>query len=140
MAQLAQGTRSDLGTFQQMLLAQSGDVARTPLPLGEAVLHKDGTLDRARLREQVFADPAARARLGRDADLSLREEALDRGDIESLINYKSLAPGMPYAHPTVEHFTPLFVTLGASLDPEQAVETKIDGYFMGLAKRSFQVA
>jgi 4,5-DOPA dioxygenase extradiol len=47
---------------------------------------------------------------------------------------------MPYAHPTVEHFTPLFVTLGASLDPEQAVETKIDGYFMGLAKRSFQVA
>ena len=68
------------------------------------------------------------------------KEALDRGDVESLINYKSLAPGMPYAHPTVEHFTPLFVTLGASLDPEQKAETKIDGYFMGLAKRSIQVA
>lgn len=68
------------------------------------------------------------------------KEALDRGDIESLINYKTLAPGMPYAHPTVEHFTPLFVTLGASINPEQSVETKIDGYFMGLSKRSFEVA
>lgn len=68
------------------------------------------------------------------------KEALYRGDIESLINYKTLAPGMPYAHPTVEHFTPLFVTLGASLNPEQQVETKIDGYFMGLSKRSFEVA
>ena len=28
------------------------------------------------------------------------------------------APGMPYAHPTVEHYTPLFVTLGAATDPE----------------------
>jgi 4,5-DOPA dioxygenase extradiol len=47
---------------------------------------------------------------------------------------------MPYAHPTVEHFTPLFITLGASTNPEQIAETKIDGYFMGLAKRSIQVA
>ena len=67
-------------------------------------------------------------------------EALSRGDVESLINYRTLAPGMPYAHPTVEHFTPLFVTLGASDDVEQVAETKIDGYFMGLAKRSIQVA
>ena len=68
------------------------------------------------------------------------KEALERGDIESLINYKTLAPGMPYAHPTVEHFTPLFITLGASVDPESKAKTKIDGYFMGLAKRSFEVA
>ncbi|MEY4320398.1 MAG: hypothetical protein RLZZ471_339 [Actinomycetota bacterium] len=68
------------------------------------------------------------------------KEALAKGDVESLINYKTLAPGMPYAHPTVEHFTPLFVTLGASLNPEQVVDTKIDGYFMGLSKRSFEVA
>jgi 4,5-DOPA dioxygenase extradiol len=67
-------------------------------------------------------------------------QALSRGDIESLINYKTLAPGMPYAHPTVEHFTPLFVSLGASENVEKAPQTKIDGYFMGLAKRSVQVA
>ena len=68
------------------------------------------------------------------------KEALAKGDIESLLNYKSLAPGMPYAHPTVEHFTPLFVTMGASLDPEKPSEQVIDGYFMGLSKRSFEVA
>ncbi len=65
-------------------------------------------------------------------------EALAKGDVESLIKYKELAPGMPYAHPTVEHFTPLFVTLGASDNPETPVQTKIDGFFMGLAKRSFE--
>jgi 4,5-DOPA dioxygenase extradiol len=67
------------------------------------------------------------------------KEALDRGDLESLINYKTLAPGMPYAHPTVEHFTPLFVTLGAATEMESAVAEKIDGYWMGLSKRSFEV-
>jgi len=33
---------------------------------------------------------------------------------------------------------PLFVTPGAATDPEAAVQTKIDGFFLGLAKRSFQ--
>ena len=68
------------------------------------------------------------------------KEALARGDIETLVRYRETAPGMPYAHPTVEHFTPLFITLGASTNPEQIAQTKIDGYFMGLAKRSIQVA
>ena len=67
-------------------------------------------------------------------------EMLAKGDIEGLINYKQLAPGMPYAHPTVEHFTPLFVTLGATANIEQTPEQVIDGYWMGLSKRSFQVA
>ncbi len=46
---------------------------------------------------------------------------------------------MPYAHPTIEHFAPLFVTLGASSDPEQIPRQVIDGFWMGLAKRSIQV-
>ncbi|MDQ4008157.1 MAG: dioxygenase, partial [Actinomycetota bacterium] len=49
------------------------------------------------------------------------------------------APGMPYAHPTVEHFAPLFVTLGAATDTEAAPKQVIDGFWMGLAKRSFHV-
>jgi 4,5-DOPA dioxygenase extradiol len=57
-----------------------------------------------------------------------------------LSNFKEKAPGMPYAHPTVEHFTPLFITLGAASDSEAAPETLIDGYFMGLSKRSILVA
>jgi 4,5-DOPA dioxygenase extradiol len=67
-------------------------------------------------------------------------EALNAGDIERLINYKTAAPGMPYSHPTVEHFTPLFVTLGATENVEQTPEQVIDGFWMGLSKRSFQVA
>ncbi|MEY2946564.1 MAG: hypothetical protein RL243_1348 [Actinomycetota bacterium] len=67
-------------------------------------------------------------------------EALNTGDIESLINYKTAAPGMPYSHPTVEHFTPLFVTLGATENVEQTPEQVIEGFWMGLSKRSFQVA
>ena len=47
---------------------------------------------------------------------------------------------MPYAHPTAEHFAPLFVTLGAATDPSAAPNTAIEGFFLGLAKRSFQVA
>ena len=66
-------------------------------------------------------------------------EALARGDVDALMDFRSTAPGMPYAHPTVEHFAPLFATLGASSDPEGA-DTEIEGFFMGLAKRSFQVA
>ena len=34
----------------------------------------------------------------------------------------------------------LFVTLGAATDPTAPVTTAIDGYMMGLAKRSFQAA
>lgn len=67
-------------------------------------------------------------------------QALANGDVDALSNYKELAPGMPYAHPTVEHFTPLFITLGAATAADVAPETLIDGYFMGLSKRSILVA
>jgi 4,5-DOPA dioxygenase extradiol len=67
-------------------------------------------------------------------------DALARGDVDELARFRSAAPGMPYAHPTVEHFAPLFVTLGAAMDPEAPPSTAIDGFFLGLAKRSVQVA
>src|SRR5512133_1329103 len=67
-------------------------------------------------------------------------EALSRGDVDTLADFRRAAPGMPYAHPTVEHFAPLFVTLGAAEDPEAPADQVIDGYFLGLAKRSIQLA
>jgi 4,5-DOPA dioxygenase extradiol len=67
-------------------------------------------------------------------------DALARGDVDALAGYRGKAPGLPYAHPTVEHYTPLFVTLGAAGDAEQPVQTTIEGYFIGLSKRSFQAA
>ncbi len=66
--------------------------------------------------------------------------ALAAGDVDELAAFREHAPGMPYAHPTVEHFTPLFVTLGAATDPTAPVTTAIDGFWFGMAKRSFQVA
>jgi 4,5-DOPA dioxygenase extradiol len=67
-------------------------------------------------------------------------DALSRGDVDALANYRAEAPGMPYSHPTVEHYTPLFVTLGAATDPEEPGLQVIDGFWMGLSKRSLQVA
>jgi 4,5-DOPA dioxygenase extradiol len=67
-------------------------------------------------------------------------EALSRGDVDELAAYKSRAPGMPYAHPTVEHYTPLFITLGAATAADQPGDQRVDGFWMGLSKRSLQVA
>ncbi len=67
-------------------------------------------------------------------------EALSRGDVDALASYKDLAPAVQYAHPTVEHFTPLFVTLGAATNPESVPETLVEGFWMGLSKRSLLVA
>jgi 4,5-DOPA dioxygenase extradiol len=66
-------------------------------------------------------------------------EALSRGAVDELADFRRLAPGMPYAHPTIEHFAPMFLTLGASGNPEQSADQPIDGFWMGLAKRSFLV-
>ncbi len=67
-------------------------------------------------------------------------DALARGDVDTLADYRSKAPGMPYAHPTVEHYTPLFVTLGAATTADAPGTQVIDGYWMGLSKRSLQMA
>ena len=67
-------------------------------------------------------------------------EALGRGDVDELAAYKTKAPGMPYAHPTVEHYTPLFITLGAATAANEPGEQLVDGFWMGLSKRSLQVA
>jgi len=64
-------------------------------------------------------------------------DALNRGDVDALASFRQ-APGARYAHPTTEHFAPLFVTLGAAEGPSPV--TTITGYWLGLAKRSFQVA
>lgn len=64
-------------------------------------------------------------------------QALDSGDLDALLDFRSKAPAVGIAHPRTEHFAPLFVALGAgsSSDPH----TVIDGYWYGLAKRSIQL-
>ena len=58
-------------------------------------------------------------------------EALARGDVDALASYQSQAPGMPYAHPTVEHYTPLFVTLGRVHRPRGARRAALRGLLDG---------
>jgi 4,5-DOPA dioxygenase extradiol len=66
-------------------------------------------------------------------------DALARGDVDTLTDYRAKAPGMPYSHPTVEHYIPMFITLGAATHPERPAKTTVSGYMMGLSKRSFQL-
>lgn len=66
-------------------------------------------------------------------------ETLAAGDVETLAAFRDRAPGMPFAHPTVEHFAPVFVTLGAAQDPETPADQRFGGFWMGLAKRSFTI-
>lgn len=65
---------------------------------------------------------------------------LAAGDLDALLDFRARAPGMPFAHPTIEHFAPLFVALGASADPAQVPKQVIDGFWMGLSKRSIQLS
>lgn len=67
------------------------------------------------------------------------KETLDRGDLDELFAFREKAPGMPYAHPTTEHFAPLFVTLGAVSQPDGRPDYAVEGYAWGLSKRSFEV-
>ena len=44
------------------------------------------------------------------------EDTLARGDLSALLNYRSLAPGASRAHPTEDHFLPIFFALGVAGD------------------------
>ena len=67
-------------------------------------------------------------------------EALAKNDLDTLLNYRNTAPAVTYAHPTVDHFVPLFVALGAALDTEAPARTAIEGYWLGNSKRSIELA
>lgn len=69
------------------------------------------------------------------ADESVRDGALDR-----LLDFRRQAPAVRYAHPTVDHFTPLFVAIGAAGGLDGSVDSTIDGYWYGLSKRSYTFA
>lgn len=60
--------------------------------------------------------------------------------MDGLLDFAHKSPAGRLAHPRTEHFAPLFVTMGAAdaageLDTRRSV---IDGFWMGLAKRSVQ--
>ncbi|MEV0644470.1 class III extradiol ring-cleavage dioxygenase [Phytomonospora sp. NPDC050363] len=64
--------------------------------------------------------------------------AVTTRDIDALIDFQRKAPAAHIAHPRTEHYAPLFVALGASDDKPLRQRAVVDGYWYGLAKRSFQ--
>ncbi|MEV0123361.1 class III extradiol ring-cleavage dioxygenase [Streptomyces sp. NPDC050703] len=67
-------------------------------------------------------------------------EALERTDVDALLDFTAKSPAGHLAHPRTEHFAPLFVTLGAAdaTGDLTAQRSVIDGFWLGLAKRSVQ--
>ncbi|GAB04109.1 4,5-DOPA dioxygenase extradiol [Gordonia amarae] len=66
-------------------------------------------------------------------------DAITRGDIDSLVDFRAKAPAARLAHPTADHFVPLLLTLGAADDPSSAVSV-IDRTVLGNSIRSIQAA
>lgn len=66
------------------------------------------------------------------------DHAVRRGDVDALLDFRAKAPAARIAHPRTEHFAPLFMALGADADQASERRSVIDGYWLGLAKRSFQ--
>jgi 4,5-DOPA dioxygenase extradiol len=65
--------------------------------------------------------------------------ALEAQDLDALLDFENKAPAGRLAHPRTEHFAPLFVTLGAAGEELDTQRSVIDGFWMGLAKRSIQI-
>lgn len=66
--------------------------------------------------------------------------ALEERDVDALLDFAHASPAGTLAHPRTEHFAPLFVTLGAAdaAGDLSGGRSVIDGFWMGLAKRSVQ--
>ena len=78
------------------------------------------------LRERRNGGPAAYVREFQD----WVKQRIDRGALDELADYRSLSPNGVRAHPTDEHFLPLFVALGAAREGFKA-ERLYDGIETG---------
>jgi 4,5-DOPA dioxygenase extradiol len=66
------------------------------------------------------------------------KRALAAGDVDGLLDFERRSPSGKLAHPRTEHFAPLFVALGAAGDDLAEQRSVIDGFWLGLSKRSVQ--
>lgn len=63
-------------------------------------------------------------------------ETMSAGSVDELVAFADHAPRPDLAHPTTEHFAPLFVALGAAIDEGLRSESVIEGFWWGLSKRT----
>ena len=66
------------------------------------------------------------------------KRALAAGDVDSLLDFERKAPAGRFAHPRTEHFAPLFVAMGAAAGDLSDQRSVIDGFWLGMSKRSIQ--
>lgn len=92
------------------------------------------------LRMGHFDDPAARPD-GWAADFDAWcADVLARRDVDALLDYRARAPGVATALPTHEHFVPVIVAMGASIDRSEPVTFPITGWMAGtFTRRSLQL-
>jgi 4,5-DOPA dioxygenase extradiol len=118
------------------------DVGRALAPLrDQGVLIIGSGFTTHNLRElppdAASAPPAWSVEFDEWTDLAVRG-----GDVDALLDFRAKAPAARIAHPRTEHFAPLFMALGAGAESHTGDpagrRSVIDGYWFGLAKRSFQ--
>lgn len=68
------------------------------------------------------------------------ESAIGRGDLEALFDYRRLAPHAQRAHPSEEHFLPIFFALGAADDDARASYLTRETMYGNLAMDSLALA
>ena len=67
------------------------------------------------------------------------KQAVESGDVDAILDFEHRAPAARIAHPRTEHFAPLFVSLGATADTFSDAHSTVDGFWYGMAKRSFEI-
>ncbi len=115
------------------------ELGRTLAPLrDEGVLIIGSGFTTHNLRDALFGDVSgAAAPWTREFD-AWAKETVEAGDVDAVLNFRHTAPAALRAHPRSDHFAPLFVALGAASESGIDASSVIDGFWMGLAKRSFQ--
>ncbi len=86
----------------------------------------------------LLTHSAESAEANRDFDAWV-VDTLTRRDLESLVRYQEIAPGVQQALPTPEHFVPLLVAYGAAYEGGGEILTGVSGFSSGGgSKRSLQ--
>lgn len=126
---------ADIPVIQVSVQPQLGprhhvEIGRALAPLaGEGILLFGSGHMTHNLRDMDRAGSGAIAPYAREFQ-AWTNDRIQAGDIESLVNYRRLAPHGVRAHPTDEHFLPLFFALGAAPEKFKA-ERLHDGIEMG---------
>src|SRR6478752_431259 len=91
------------------------------------------------LSQARFGDTSGSAPVwGQEFD-AWAKQAVESGDVDAVLDFEHHAPAARIAHPRTEHFAPLFVSLGATADTWSDAHSAVDGFWYGMAKRSFEI-